>query len=790
MATQEELYRQRAEEIKNSNMDLPAKVQALARLTKAYESQQGNQNLGSAAPAAKQEMGGLLNDLANSGMSGQSSGPSRGFDPGGLPPPQYSAGSALSGGTRLPTQGGPGSPPVLAGGIQNGAALAQSLRDRFPQQQPTQAPGNNLTNPGYTEQGFDYIQNRLLEDPAQAFLTNAAQSTQTPSVGEQYMNQNLGSLDGPGYGEQYWNQVQGQFQDPFAGEQFARQATQNFNAQGPASAFYNDAMSQYGDAYMGYNTQNAQNQYGQTSAALANGTRGEQGLGQIAGDYGSKGTYSGQNNAANQYAASQADMAGGLAGERGLGDLAAQYGSIGQYQGGNNALSQYQQNASSGPMAAQQFYDQVGGQYGTMGQYNDTNRAAGQYEQTQQAFGDLPIANFDPFFDRAIQLGTQQYNQGAAGRGVYGSSEALNGVGNIITDLNAQRALKGFDAEMQRAVEQRNRQQLLGEQARAGDLSSLAAFGANLSGLETFGNLANQAGNQTLQQQTMLGNQARSADQTALDAFNSNLRGVDTFANVNNMQGQLQLGRNNALADMARNSDLSATDAFRANLEGATTFANINNQLANQELGRYELLGNQANAADSQATAAQNARTSALNAFAGAAQSADAAETNRYQASTNAMNAADQTQLDRLRTGGSMANDVDAGRRSDYEASMGQARNAAQLGMDRTRLGADLMNTASQNDMQRLNSFMQNAGIAEGDRQQRMQKTIDAISGYSQDVQQAIMGALGQGISAGQADWENSVQAELAPVLQQAGLSRDRAQQLVDTLTAIYKSRK
>lgn len=781
MPTIEE-YKRRAQQIQNDPSLSPfQKAQMIAALGKQYESTAGNQNLGSAAPAARTAS---VPSVDTSGAS-LPTGPS--FDPRGLPPPQYSSGSVLAGGTRVQTQGGPGYSSAVAGGIQNGAGVEQSLRDRLPAQTPTQAPGNNLTNPGYTEQAFDYVQNRLLEDPAQAFLTNAAQGTTKPGVGEQYMQQNLGSLDGPGAGEQYWNQVQGQFQSPFAGEQFARQATQNFQANGPASAFYDQAMNQYGDAYMGYNTQNAQGQYGQTSAALANGTAGERGLGQIAGDYGTKGTYSGQNNAAGQYAASQQDMAGGLAGERGLGNLAAQYGSIGQYQGGNNALGQYQANAASGPMAAQSFYDQVGGQYGTMGKYSDPNLAAGQYAQTQQAFGDMPIANFDPYFDRAIQLGTQQYNQGAAGRGVYGSSEALNGVGNIITDLNAQRALKSFDAEMQRTVEQRNRQQLLGEQARMGDLSSLAAFGANLSGLETFGNLANNAGNQTLQQQTMLGNQARSADQTALDAFNSNLRGVDTFANVNNMQGQLQLGRNNSLADMARNADVSATDAFRANLEGASTFANINNMQANQELGRYELLGNQANAADSQATAAQNARTSALNAFAGAAQSADTSQTDRYRATTNAMNQADQTAISRLQTGGDLANNVDNSRRADFDSSMNQARQTDNLGMDRTRLGADIMNTASQNDMSRLNNFMANAGIAEGDRQQRQQKIIDAISGYSQSVQQAIMGALGNAIQGGQADWENSVQTDLAPVLQQAGLSRDQAQQLADTLSAVVQ---
>lgn len=704
MATQADIERRKQEIWNDPTIGAAKKAQMIAQLDQFYKSQAGNQNLGSAAPATHPQMQGVDPGPAPAGLETAT-----------LPrqidyniPPQYSSNSVLAGGTRVGTQGGPGYSSAVSGGIQNGAAVAQNVQNRYGSPTtPTQAPGNNLTNPGYTEQAFDYVQNRLLEDPAQAFLTNAAKGTTTPGQGEQYMGQNLGSLDGPGMGEQYWNQVQGQYMSPFAGEQFARQATQNFSAQGPASAFYNDAMGKYGDAYMGYNTQNAQGQYGQSSQQLANGTRGEQGLGQIAGDYGSKGTYS----------------------------------------GANNALGQYQQNASSGPMAAQSFYDQVGGSYDTMGKYSDPNLAAGQYAQTQQAFGDLPIANFDPFFDRAIQLGTQQYNQGAAGRGVYGSSEALNGVGNIITDLNAQRALKSFDAEMQRAQEQRARQQLLGEQARMGDLSSLAAFDSNLKGLSTFGDLANQAGNQTIAQQTMLGNQARDAD-------------------------------------------LSATDAFRANLEGATTFANINNQLASQELGRHELLGNMANSADAQNTAAQNARTSALNAFAGAAQSADTAETSRFNARTGAMAEADRNQLARMNAGADIAFRGDESRRADYDSSMNQARLLDSLGQDRTRLGADLMNTASQNDLARLNNFMANANIAESDRQGRMQKTMDAISGYSQDVQQAIMQALGNATQAGQADWENSVQTALAPVLQQAGLSRDQAQQLADTLSAILRKAK
>lgn len=572
-------------------------------------------------------------------------------------------------------------------------------------QGPIQNPGNNLTNPGYDEQAFLHTQNRYLEDPAAGMLQDQYKNLQSPTQGEQFMNQNLGTLMGPGQGDQYWNQVQGQYMNPMAGEQFARQATQNFAAQGPASAFYNQSMGQY-DQFTGYSgPQNTQGQYGQSAASLA----------------------------------------GGTAGERGLGQLAGQYGSIGQYQGGNQAMGQYQQNAASGPLAAQQFYNQVGGSYGDIGRYGDPNLAAGQYAQTQQAFGDLPIANFDPFYDRARQLGVQDYNRQAAGRGVYGSSEALSGVGNVITDIEAQRANRSFDAEMQRAQEQRARQELLGNQARMGDLSSLAAFGANLSGLETFGNLANNAGNQTLGQQTMLGNQARAADQTALDAFNSNLRGVDTFANVNNMAGNLELGRN-------------------------------------------ELLGNMANAADSQALGAQQANIAGLNAFGNIASSADSAETNRYNATTSAMNNADRTALDRMNSGADIAFRSDDTRRANFDSSMGAANNAARLGMDRTRTSADIANTLSSNDLSRLDSFNRAASGAEGSRQARQQSAINAISGYSQQVQGAISAAMQGFVEGGQGDWENYVTSELAPKLQAMGLDEKEIDRLTETLGSVMSA--
>lgn len=386
-------------------------------------------------------------------------------------------------------------------------------------QAPIQNPGNNMTNPGYDEQAFLYTQQQLLNDPYADMMAQWAQQAGQPTGAENFMNSNLGNLQGPGQGTQYWNQVNGQYMDPFAGEQFTRQATQNFSPTGPAGAFYDQAMGQY-DNFTGYT-------------------------------------------------------------------------------GPQNTQGQYGANAAYGPLAGQQFYNQVAGSYGDMGRYTDPNLAAGQYGATQASFGALPTPDSaDPYYDRAIQLGTQSYNQGAASRGVYGSSEALSGVGNIITDLNAKRAQTAFGNEMAIAQENRARQQLLGEQARMGDLSSLAAFGANLSGLETYGNLALGAGNQTLGQQTMLGNQANMADTQAYNAQQANLQGLNTYgglaanadtSEVNrynastaamNQADQMQAQRMREGADMAFRSDDAERADYSASMgAAANTAAAANNRL-------------------------------------------------------------------------------------------------------------------------------------------------------------------------------------------------------------------
>jgi len=444
---------------------------------------------------------------------------------------------------------------------------------------PTQAPGNNMVNPGYTEQAFEHVQNRLLEDPSQGLLMDQYNQTQTPSTGQNFLNQNLGTLQGPGQGEQYWNQVQGQFMDPFAGEQFARQATQQFAPQGPASQFFDQAQQQY-----------------------------------------------------NQFT---------------------------NYQGTGNAQGQYGANAAFGPTQGAQFYNQVGGSYDQTGRYTDPNLSAGQYAQTQQAFGDLPIAQFDPFYDRASQLATQNYNRQAAGRGVYGSSEALSGVGNIITDIEAQRANRSFDAEMQREQALQGRQNILGNQARMGDVSSIAGFGANLAGLETFGNLAQMAGDQTLQQQTMLGNQAQGADAIANQVQGLNLEGVSTYGNLAGQADSAETNRYSATTSAM--SDADRTELARTGLGADIAFRT-----------------DDSNRADYQAEADVAARSAGL-------------DLDRNRLGADIANTASQNDLARLGAFMGGANIAEGDRQARLGNSMDDTFRMAQLMADTVGMGMNQM---------------------------------------------------------------------------------------------------
>lgn len=94
-----------------------------------------------------------------------------------------------------------------------------------------------------------------------------------------------------------------------------------------------------------------------------------------------------------------------------------------------------QQGAFGGRGAGQQFWNQIQGGY----------NQASQSLQPQ----------FDAAFDRAKEQAVGTANQQAAARGAYGSSAALNNVGNVAANVEAQRAGAASDFALQNAANQR-----------------------------------------------------------------------------------------------------------------------------------------------------------------------------------------------------------------------------------------------------------------------------------------------------------------------------------------------
>ncbi len=376
-----------------------------------------------------------------------------------------------------------------------------------------------------------------------------------------------------------------------------------------------------------------------------------------------------------------------------------QYGDFTGYSGPQNSQGQYgasQQQLQNGTQG-QQNMSQIAGGYGEHGEYTDPNLAAGQYQQTQGAFGDMPIANFDPFYDRARQLGVQSYNQGAAGRGVYGSSEALSGVGNVITDIEAQRANRSFDAEMQRAQEQRARQQLLGEQARAGDLSSLSAFGANLAGAETYGNINNQMGQLQNQSQSILGQMANNADTQALGAQNSNIAGLNAFGDIANSADARETDRYTASTNAMNNADRTGIDRMRAG-------ADIADMADDNARGDFD-------SSNSAATSAANVRD------------------NRLQTGSNIAHTGSADDLSRLDSFNNTAHTAEADRASRQIAKISAERGFSQDVQELLTSSMDKMFAGSQADQENTwNTEIAPALEQAGYDQQQISQIYDSIN--------------------------------------------------------------
>lgn len=155
-------------------------------------------------------------------------------------------------------------------------------------------------------------------------------------------------------------------------------------------------------------------------------------------------------------------------------------------------------NSFGSPGQGQQYWNQVQGSFNGQGQYNGPNLAAESYNRTVQNIPGSLQPQFDQAYDRALEKGVGTANAQAAARGQYGSSHALNNVGNVIADVEAARANRASDFALQDSQNQANWMGLAGQQGRSADLSEMGGFGTNLSGLNTFGDLAFRAEGQDL----------------------------------------------------------------------------------------------------------------------------------------------------------------------------------------------------------------------------------------------------------------------------------------------------
>lgn len=111
-------------------------------------------------------------------------------------------------------------------------------------------------------------------------------------------------------------------------------------------------------------------------------------------------------------------------------------------RGGNEYSGDFDQRA---PGAAEKFFSDNLNRY-QAGPQGQTNYAADAYNSFLQ--GSAP--NLDPYYNNAKRRAAEELNQQFAARGAYGSSVALDRLGEAMTDLNAQQADREADYAMKR----------------------------------------------------------------------------------------------------------------------------------------------------------------------------------------------------------------------------------------------------------------------------------------------------------------------------------------------------
>jgi hypothetical protein len=159
-------------------------------------------------------------------------------------------------------------------------------------------------------------------------------------------------------------------------------------------------------------------------------------------------------------------------------------------EGFGENYNKQQMGSYGSPGEGQQYWDGISGKFNEIGKYQQPNLAAESYNRTVQNLPGSIQPTFDSAFDRARDKSVGAANSQASSRGAYGSSAALNGVNSVISDIEAARASKHSDFALQDSANQRNWLDSAANQGRSADLSSLGAFGANLNGMQAFGDMA------------------------------------------------------------------------------------------------------------------------------------------------------------------------------------------------------------------------------------------------------------------------------------------------------------
>lgn len=141
------------------------------------------------------------------------------------------------------------------------------------------------------------------------------------------------------------------------------------------------------------------------------------------------------------------------------------------------------------PGAGQQYWTGVQGQFNKMGNdvmggYGGPNNAQEAYGMTKGMLPGSMQPKFDAYYDRMKDKVMSDVDSQSAARGVYGSNSALNNSIGAGLDVEANRAKANTDFMLADSKNQANWQGLLGNQARAADLSGLGIFDSKLRGAQ------------------------------------------------------------------------------------------------------------------------------------------------------------------------------------------------------------------------------------------------------------------------------------------------------------------